>query len=370
MRCYMKVLKVVLTGGPCGGKTTSISAIEENFQEKGYHVIIVPEAATILINSGLRPFGTNSLSMYEFQKYVMKLQLELEDMATKAAAAIDAKTIIVCDRGLLDDKAYVSEEEYQQLIKDFGTTQFDLLNRYDLVLHLKTAADGKAEFYTTSNNGARTETLAEAKEKDQRTLNSWLGHDNLKIIGNDVDFQTKIANVNKAIHEYLKTPYPLQQQEKYLVDYVDMKKLLGMKPVKIDIVQYIRPTEYGEVLYRKSTKEGETKYTKITKIDIPNSADRIVKRKNITENEFFDSIPQCEQPLLKTRYCFSYKNQYFRLDCFDDGLKLLEIEDTNKTQKRCLPNYLEVTEDVSHLREYRNSELYSQKNHKAKTKVK
>ena len=49
--------KIVLTGGPCSGKTTSIQKIEEEFTQLGYKVIIVPEAAPILINSGIRPFG-------------------------------------------------------------------------------------------------------------------------------------------------------------------------------------------------------------------------------------------------------------------------------------------------------------------------
>jgi len=30
-----------------------------------------------------------------------------------------------------------------------------LMNRYDQVIHLVTAADGKEEFYTTENNEAR-----------------------------------------------------------------------------------------------------------------------------------------------------------------------------------------------------------------------
>lgn len=358
----MQILKVALTGGPCGGKTTSITSIEENFKEKGYHVIIVPEAATILINSGIRPFGDNCLSMYDFQKYVMKLQFDLETLAEKAASEIDSPTIIVCDRGLLDDKAYVTEEEFNRLLKDFNTTQFDLLNRYNLVLHLKTAADGKEEFYTTANNGARTETKEEAKEKDQRTLESWLGHDNLKIIGNDVDFETKIANTIKEVHQMLKTPYPIQRQEKYLIDSVDIEALLKSSPVKLDITQYVRQTEYGEVIYRKSIKDNETKYTKITKLDTPAISERITRRQNITEKDFLESIPSSELPLRKTRYCFAYQNQYFRLDMFDDGLSILEIEDTNKTRKRTLPKYIKTLDDVTESPEYRNSTLYSNKN--------
>lgn len=48
----MKVKKIVLTGGPCAGKTTALQQIEREFTEKGYHVLIVPEAASILIGAG------------------------------------------------------------------------------------------------------------------------------------------------------------------------------------------------------------------------------------------------------------------------------------------------------------------------------
>lgn len=366
----MKVLKVALTGGPCGGKTTSISAIEEEFIEKGYHVIIVPEAATILINSGIRPFGPNGLDLDSFQRYVMSLQMQLESHAEKAAADVDAKTIIICDRGLLDDKAYVSKKVFNNLLKEFNTTEFELLSRYDLVMHLVTAANGKEEYYTTSNNGARTETVEEAREKDKKTLESWYGHDNLKIIGNDTEFQEKISRTIREIHEMLKTPYPIQKQEKYLVRLIDLEKLLKLNPVKINIEQYAEITDSQEIIYRKSTSNNETKYTKITKQDGLETNERIVRRKNITEEEYNSNQPEHQIPLKKTRYCFAYKNQYFRLDIFDDGLQVLEIEETNKSRKRTLPDFLEVKDEISSIPEYRNSSLYFQKNSQPKVNKK
>ena len=346
---YMEILKIALTGGPCGGKTTSIQAIEEEFKEKGYHVIVVPEAATILINSGIRPFGNNALTMDWFQKYVMETQLFLEEQATKAAKEIDAPTIIVCDRGLLDDKAYVSDETFKKLIKDFNVTQFELLNRYNLVIHLTTAADGKEEYYTTSNNGARIETPEEARQKDRRTLESWLGHDNLKIMGNDTDFETKIANVIREIYQMLKAPYPIQKQEKYIVDTFD------------------KELDNGDIIYRKSTKDNETKYTKITKTDTQTPEERIVTRKNISEDEYYSNMPSNIKPIRKRRYCFAYQNQYFRLDEFESGLTILEIEDTNKTRRRVFPNFVSVLEDVTTNPDYKNVAIYNRLNATQKT---
>ena len=361
----MKVLKVALTGGPCGGKTTSIKTIEEEFQERGYHVIVVPEAATILINSGIRPFGNNGLPMYDFQKYVMQLQFQLEEYAEQAAEEIPAKTIIVCDRGLLDDKAYVSDDEYNKLLEKFNTTKMDLFNRYDLVMHLVTAAEGKEEFYTTTNNEARTETPEQAREKDKKTLEAWLGHDNLKIIGNDTEFSVKIARTVQEIYELLRFPYPIQKQEKYLISDVDMSKLLKQKPVIIDIEQYFEFTDSQEIIYRKSEISGKTKYTKITKIDTDINKERIIKKKNISEEEYTENIKE-QKPIQKKRYCFSYLNQYFRLDIFDDGLKMLEIEETNKTGVRKIPAFITVEDEVTTDVDYRNASLYNKKNCKEK----
>ena len=42
----MSISKIVLTGGPCAGKTTALSMIEQKLTEKGYKVIIVTESAT------------------------------------------------------------------------------------------------------------------------------------------------------------------------------------------------------------------------------------------------------------------------------------------------------------------------------------
>ena len=362
----MKSLKVVLTGGPCGGKTTSINSIVDEFSERGYKVIVVPEAATILINSGIRPFGDDCLTMVDFQRYVLKLQMNLENLAEKAAASSKKPTIILYDRGLMDDKAYVNNKEFQMLLNEQGLTQFDIMNSYDLVLHLVTAALGKEEFYTLDNNGARTETKEEAREKDRKTLAAWIGHDNLKIIGNDTDFTTKINNCIKEVYNMTKNPQPVQCQEKYLVASFDINALAKHHPVKQEIEQYIEKTSSKDILYRKTICDGEIKYSEITKIDTNIENERITIRRNISEAEYLGDIPTDKLPIKKTRYCFDYLDQYFRLDIFDDGLSILEIEETDKTKKRQLPDFITVKDIITTDIAYRNITLFERKNTKNK----
>ena len=50
-----RVYRIVLTGGPCGGKTSCKDAIEKHFSDKGISIYHVPESATIFIQGGFNP---------------------------------------------------------------------------------------------------------------------------------------------------------------------------------------------------------------------------------------------------------------------------------------------------------------------------
>ncbi len=353
----MKKIKIVLTGGPSGGKTTSLQHIEQEFQEKGYDVIIVPEAATILINSGIKPFGPNAISSYDFQEYVMSLQLYLESLAEKYALAKDKEVLIVCDRGLLDDRAYVSAPEFSSLLKKFNLSLFSLMNRYDLVLHLKTIAYGKEDLYSNANNKARSESKEEARRLDDKTLSAWLGHDNLIILNNDVTFTEKINQGIKEIYKLLDKPYPLQHQKKYLVSAIDFSTLNTLPHEEFLLEQYYLFADNQEICLRKTTHNDETKYSEIIKMDTSNDFERLVKKRNISEKEYLSRIPTSQMPIIKKRYCFAYENTYYKLDVFTDGLKILEAEETNKTKKHIIPHFLSLADYITD-NYYRNSNLY------------
>ena len=48
-RKMAEIHKIVITGGPCAGKTTGMSWIQNAFTKLGYRVLFVPETATELI---------------------------------------------------------------------------------------------------------------------------------------------------------------------------------------------------------------------------------------------------------------------------------------------------------------------------------
>ena len=177
------VAKIVLTGGPCAGKTTTITKIEEHLIEKGYHVLVVNECATEMIKAGIRPFGDNKATVYDFENEILNLQLYKEkrylDFLDKYSD--DTKIIILYDRGSVDIKAYLGEENYNKMLEENNLNNEDLLNEYDLVIHMITVAAETENKYSNATNKARFEEAKEAIDLDKRTNEAWSKHKNLKV---------------------------------------------------------------------------------------------------------------------------------------------------------------------------------------------
>jgi len=47
-----RVTRILLTGGPCAGKTTAMASISQDLTQLGYKVLVVPEAATLIMKGG------------------------------------------------------------------------------------------------------------------------------------------------------------------------------------------------------------------------------------------------------------------------------------------------------------------------------
>lgn len=92
--------EIVLTGGPCAGKTTALTRIEEELTERGYKVFIIGETATELIKGGIRPFGNSRIDILKFQELILTHQLNKEKIYEEAIISLpdNEKCVLVCDR--------------------------------------------------------------------------------------------------------------------------------------------------------------------------------------------------------------------------------------------------------------------------------
>ena len=216
------ITKIVITGGPCAGKSTAMSWIQNAFTQMGYGVLFVPETATELITGGVAPWtcGTN----LDFQKCQFELQIAKEEVFEEAAKTMNKENVlIVCDRGTLDNKAYMNSLEFAAALKDMGTNEIELRDDYDAVFHLVTAAKGAVEFYTTANNSARTETVEQAAALDDKLISAWTGHPHFLVIDNTTSFEEKMKKLIAEISAFLGEPEPYEIERKYLVEYPDIQ---------------------------------------------------------------------------------------------------------------------------------------------------
>ena len=355
----IKINKIVLTGGPCAGKTTALSWIDNYFSKRGYTVLFVPETATELISNGVAPWtcGTN----YDYQTCQIKLQKVKEEIFDQAAKTMKSdKILIVCDRGVLDNKAYMKDVEFKRIMKEFSTSEIKERDSYDAVFHLVSAAKGKEDVYTLSNNKARTESVSDAKALDDRIISAWTGHPHLRIIDNSTDFEEKLERLLKEISSYLGEPEPFEIERKFLIYYPNVKELES-KPncTKVDITQtYLKSSDGVERRLRSRGIDGDYVYYLTEKKKISNIK-RIEVERRLTQEEYLKLLNEADNKLHtihKTRYCLTENNQYFEIDVYPEWDKeaIMEIELSSEDEKISPPESIKIIKEVTNDEKYKN----------------
>ena len=366
------MLKAILTGGPCAGKTQILSRLMQVLEARGYFVYTVFEAATSLILNGIKP--SENMTLEEFQNFVLEMQLNNEDLFEKVAKYHDLdKVIIFYDRGIMDSCAYVDKETvFKNMLQKKGLTFADVYSRYDAVLHLVTAADGAEEFYQwndptkddVGNNAARSESPEEARIKDKKTLNAWIGHPHLRVFDNSTDFDGKINRVVAEVFALLGEPMPTEIERKFLIKMPTSKQIEALGCVsKANIIQtYLKKGENvaeRRIRQRGNKKNGFTFYY-TEKTDVASGV-RIEDERKITPDEYLQLLTEADTSLhqiSKVRHCFVYDKKYFEMDIypFSDEYAIVEIELNDINEEFNLPPLdfvMEVTDDVR----FKNSEL-------------
>ena len=353
------IKKIVFTGGPCSGKTTFTSRAEEIFAERGYRVIIDHESATDLISGGISPA---TIGMYEFQKYCVALQLKKEELCLKAAEEIEGdKVLIFIDRGLADDLAYVGEDAFREILKDFDLKIEDINDRYDMVVHLVTSAKGKEEAYTYSNNAARYESIEDARKMDDLALSAWQSHPNRVVIGNETDFEVKMRKAIQAVFEYLGEEKPVETFCKYLVEVNDdtienIKKEQNFSNTFIE-QYYLASTGGMERRIRKRVRNGNELFS-YSEAKYLSTNERIKSDKVLSSRQYYDYSSEIDpniNPVIKERYAFIKNNLFFKLDIFDfDSTKGMLSVQLAEGQEVVIPDYIKVIKDVTNDKNYKN----------------
>ena len=203
----MQPLRVVLTGGPAGGKTTAIGMLAKHYREKGYSVYTSPEVPTLLHHCGvnLREKMANARDQENLLQGALHLQTSMECLLYHLAETdnSDKRPLILFDRGVIDFKGYYTSSMWERVTQRLDIDRDYEHYCYDLVLHLVTTAIG-AEAFFNNDNPARQCSLELAQELDRRTRNTW--RRKVVEIDNSTDFLGKVTRIISQIDIALSEP--------------------------------------------------------------------------------------------------------------------------------------------------------------------
>lgn len=177
-------MKLVLTGGPSGGKTTMAHSISKSF---GHRVKMIPEAASILFGGGFAR-RTYPEAVRLQQQAIFAVQIAHEGIFEWENKD---QRLLICDRGTLDGWAYWPENEDKDFFAAIGSSRDKEINRYNWVIHLDTAG---AESYD-QHNIIRIENHREADIINQRIKSCWAGHPRRFVIPSTESFFRKVSAV-------------------------------------------------------------------------------------------------------------------------------------------------------------------------------
>lgn len=368
------IYKIVLTGGPCGGKTTSLARLSPYLRERGFEVITCPEAFSILVTSGM---AFDYLSAVEgmdivVQDTVMDMQIGMEDGFERVLRARGKPAVLLCDRGLMDGSAYMKEEDWNKLMQKREISCVSELRegRYNAVFHLVTAAEGAEDYYTLENNAVRTESPELAKSLDSMTLKAWVGHPSLKVFDNSTDFETKMQRVVEETARLVGLPNHLQKvTTKFLLkkepdlsafpedvayQIFDVEKVYLYEENEGDVCQENVLKEYSFIRKRTSLrKSGEESgsvygWTSVKKMK---DGQRIEKKRIITKREYlslFSNRDKTRHIVRQKRISFLWNIQSFNVHVFKEPSDVCILhaqvrsspDDSNDTVD--LPPFLDV----------------------------
>ncbi|EGR27902.1 hypothetical protein IMG5_186910 [Ichthyophthirius multifiliis] len=362
--------------GPCGGKTTGLVYIQEKMREYGFQVFIVPEAATLIANGGgmLCMDKYNKTQQIAFQTNLLKLQIRLENVMVSIANLTKKNSIILCDRGLMDGSAYMDSQDWKQML-DMNSLNEVLMrdDRYDLVLHLVTAAVGAKQFYN-QRNSARHETVEEAERIDQRTQQAWLGHPNHQIIDNNAkNFEEKLQKMLKLVKKCV----GIEASEKKYTRKFLLKQYENLVPnLPSDLITqrfFIddifldsdKNVDKENRQFRKIRKRGQNQnYVYILSAVITQKQQQqsqIQYKKLLSYKEYALMLSNADPKrnnLLTIRNIFMYQNNRFMLDTYlnvKEGFSILKVLLESENQKFQLPPFLDIVSEVTNDQGYKRS---------------
>ncbi|XP_073845771.1 TRPL translocation defect 14 isoform X3 [Musca autumnalis] len=361
-----RVYKIVLTGGPCGGKTTGQSRLCTFFENLGWKVFRVPETATVLLSGGVKFSDLTEKEAYKFQENLIRTMIQIENTYFELGKSSTRNCLIICDRGVMDASAYISKDKWEKMMASNNWNSIEMRdNRYNQILHLVSAANGAEEFYTTEEHACRSEGVELARELDYKSAAAWVGHPYFDVIDNSTNFETKMNRMIESVCQKL----GIDIGDRLQATSRKLKFLVATLPPDSEFppfqdfdVEHHYLQSSGPKVQARLRKRGQNNHwSYIHTIRRPNvhGQSRIEVKTQLTQRDYINLLAQRDDAhftIYKKRRCFLVNNQYFQLDIYKEpshprckGLILLETYSSlsGEALLNCLPKFLNIVKEVT-----------------------
>lgn len=361
-----RVYKLVLTGGPCGGKTTGQAKLATFFENIGWKVYRVPETATVLMSGGIAFGELNEEQVMDFQENLIRAMLALEDTYFSMAQKSGQNCLVICDRGTMDASAFISRQQWEELLEKLDLDEGHICEgRYDHVIHMVSAAVGAEDFYTCDDHAARFEGIELARDRDQRAMSAWTMHPYVDIVDNRIDFDNKLKRLvdivvrrigleigdqfkanSRKVKFVVKGPLPFDEEFPSFTDF--------------EVEHHYLRSGIAGIQSRLRKRNHQGRYTFTCTVRRPEKKGQIIEEKTTLSKKDYENLlnhaDERHMPIFKTRRCFLYQNQQYQLDIYRDpchprckGLMLMETFTTlpSAELKPHLPPFLQVSQEVT-----------------------
>lgn len=273
----------------------------------GFQVLTLPELATMFIGSGVKfpqfvPMTSDQI--LELQSCMVTAQMSLEDVYYRLAKSSNEPTLILCDRGIIDGRAYMTPLEFQVML---DTNDWNLMQlrdqRYDCVIHLVTAAIGAEEFYTLENNKARSESLYQAQMIDKKLREVYIGHPYLFVVNNQTNFEEKIEKVVNIVSNIIGMPKKISSRRKFLLkdDAKDSEITVPFEKIDVEHVFLRSDDPNDQYGIRKRTHQFVNSYSIVNKVKSRDGKEETNVFKRLTPKTYMQFMKQADPNRRKTK---------------------------------------------------------------------
>ena len=293
--------------------------------------------------------------------------IQIENTFFSLAEASDRNCLVICDRGAMDASAFVTKDQWDEILARNGCDEVGIRdNRYHQVVHMVTSAKGAHEFYSIVDHATRNESLEEAKERDTRAAEAWIGHPYIDVIDNSTDFETKINRLISAVA----TKMGINIGDRFEVNSRKVKFAVNLPLPQDSVFPNFRDFELVHHFLQTTSKNmhsrlrkrgspGKWSFIHTTRKQVAGQV--IEVRTPLTQREYVHLLEQQDPAhftVNKKRRCFIYNDQYFQLDMYIDkepchprckGLMFLETYTTLDQAEliKTLPTFLNIDHEVT-----------------------